>query len=100
MNVEMTWSPTSWHSLPIRQQPEYADPDAAAQTLATVKELPPLVSHGEIDTLRRHLALAAAGKAFVLQGGDCAERFADCSRSQIESKLKSDLPKIPDLSPA
>jgi 3-deoxy-7-phosphoheptulonate synthase len=47
-----------------------------------------LVNHGEVDALRAHLADAACGKAFLLQGGDCAERFADCTKSAIEAKLK------------
>jgi 3-deoxy-7-phosphoheptulonate synthase len=47
-----------------------------------------LVNHGEVDTLRAHLAEAARGEAFLLQGGDCAERFADCTKTAIEAKLK------------
>ena len=83
-----TWSPDSWRGLPIQQQPQYDDPEAVETALATVRRLPPLVSPGEIDGLRRNLAKAAIGKAFVLQGGDCAERFEDCRRGAIENKLK------------
>jgi 3-deoxy-7-phosphoheptulonate synthase len=83
-----TWSPNSWQGLPILQQPDYADPAAVETALATVRELPPLVSPGEVDALRQNLAKAAIGKAFLLQGGDCAERFADCRRDTIENKLK------------
>ncbi len=50
--------------------------------------MPPLVHHGEVDTLRTHLAQAANGEAFLLQGGDCAEQFSDCRKSTVESKLK------------
>lgn len=50
--------------------------------------MPPLVHHGEVNTLRTHLAQAAKGEAFLLQGGDCAEQFADCRKSTVESKLK------------
>ena len=50
--------------------------------------MPPLVHHGEVNTLRTHLAKAANGEAFLLQGGDCAEQFSDCRKSTVESKLK------------
>lgn len=50
--------------------------------------MPPLVHHGEVNTLRTHLAQAAKGEAFLLQGGDCAEQFSDCRKSTVESKLK------------
>jgi len=56
--------------------------------LDEVRALPPLVNHGEVDALRAHLAKAAQGEAFLLQGGDCAERFADCTKTSIEAKLK------------
>ena len=84
----MTWSPDSWHGKPIKQQPTYRDENAVAAALARVRELPPLVAHGEVDALRTRLARASRGEAFLLQGGDCAERFADCSKEPIEAKLK------------
>ncbi len=84
----MTWTPRSWRSKPIAQQPRYADPAAVEAALERVRALPPLVAPGEIDTLRRKLADAAAGRAFLLQGGDCAERFQDCALAPIEAKLK------------
>ena len=71
------WSPTSWRTHPIRQQPTY--PDAA--TLAAVEQrlatYPPLVFAGEARRLKAALAQASAGRAFVLQGGDCAESFGN-----------------------
>ena len=82
------WHPGSWRGRPIHQQPEYADPAEVERALDVVRALPPLVSHGGVLALRRHLADAAAGKAFLLQGGDCAERFQDCEQSAIEAKLK------------
>ncbi len=82
------WSPTSWRSRPIRQQPTYSDPKALHEAINHVRSLPPLVAPGEVDALRERLAAAARGELFVLQGGDCAERFADCRRSAIENKLK------------
>ena len=84
----MVWSPSSWHGKPIKQQPTYRDPAAVKSALDRVRELPPLVAHGEVDTLRKRLARASRGEAFLLQGGDCAERFADCSKDPIEAKLK------------
>ena len=71
------WMPESWRSFPVRQIPTY--PDAAA--LATVEDrlsaYPPLVFAGEVRRLRQQLALAGQGKAFVLQGGPCAESFSE-----------------------
>lgn len=86
--VTPPWSPESWRERPIRQQPQYAEQDAVEDSLARVRKLPPLVSAGEVLKLRASLAQAARGKAFLLQGGDCAERFADCTRTSIEAKLK------------
>ena len=82
------WSPADWRQRPIRQQPPYPDAAALETALDVVRALPPLVHHGEVDTLRGHLAKAARGEAFLLQGGDCAERFADCTKTAIEAKLK------------
>jgi len=84
----MSWTPQSWRSLPIRQQPDYDDPQALGVALKTVQGLPPLVHHGEVDRLKRQLAEAGEGRRFVLQGGDCAERFVDCAKEPIEAKLK------------
>lgn len=84
----MVWTPTSWRNHAIHQQPNYKDELAVERALKTVRALPPLVAHGEVETLRRRFAKAAEGKAFVLQGGDCAERFDDCTGKSIETKLK------------
>jgi len=83
-----TWSPSSYRGYPIKQQPEYKDADALEQALRKVRQLPPLVHHDEVVSLKQKLALAAEGKAFLLQGGDCAERFMDCSQQPIENKFK------------
>ncbi|MBT6449353.1 MAG: 3-deoxy-7-phosphoheptulonate synthase class II [Verrucomicrobiales bacterium] len=87
-NSPSNWTPDSWRARPIQQQPLWPDADALQTTLDEVRALPPLVNHGEVDTLRAHLTEAARGKAFLLQGGDCAERFADCTKTAIEAKLK------------
>ncbi len=83
-----TWSPESWRCKPIIQQPSYGDLAALEAALGEVRSFPPLVNHGEVDALRMHLAKAARGEAFLLQGGDCAERFVDCRKTAIEAKLK------------
>ncbi|MBM3585245.1 MAG: 3-deoxy-7-phosphoheptulonate synthase class II [Alphaproteobacteria bacterium] len=72
-----TWSPDSWRGLPIQQQPTYDDPAALAAVEAKLRRFPPLVFAGEARNLKRSLAKVAAGKAFLLQGGDCAESFAE-----------------------
>ena len=83
-----SWTPDSWRSHPIQQQPRYDDPVAVEGALDTVRQLPPLVAAGEVDALRERLARASEGRAFVLQGGDCAESFADCTGAPIEARLK------------
>lgn len=83
-----SWSPQSWRGKEIRQQPAYDDPALVEQVLNRVRTLPSLVHPGEVDTLREQLARAGRGEAFLLQGGDCAERFEDCTREALESKLK------------
>jgi 3-deoxy-7-phosphoheptulonate synthase len=83
-----TWSPASWRTRPIKQQPTYEDETALADVLRAIRGYPPLVFVGEVDNLKRQLAEAAAGRRFVLQGGDCAERFQDCTPEAITSKLK------------
>ncbi|MCH2379110.1 MAG: 3-deoxy-7-phosphoheptulonate synthase class II [Pedosphaera sp.] len=87
-DANSNWSPGSWRERPICQQPDYPDAAALERALDEVRALPPLVNHGEVDALRAHLAKAAKGEAFLLQGGDCAERFADCTKTSIEAKLK------------
>jgi 3-deoxy-7-phosphoheptulonate synthase len=83
-----TWSPTSWQTLPAQQQARYPDAAALDDAVARLAKLPPLVTSWEIEALKAQLAEAAAGKRFVLQGGDCAESFAECDSAIIASKLK------------
>lgn len=82
------WTPESWRAYPALQQPVYPDPAALEQVLAELRQLPPLVTSWEVVSLREKLAAAARGEAFVLQAGDCAERFADCTPRRIANKLK------------
>lgn len=84
----LQWTPDSWRQCSALQQPEYPDAAALDRVLAELRQLPPLVVSWEILELRRQLAEAAAGEAFVLQGGDCAERFADCKPVRITNSLK------------
>lgn len=81
------WSPASWRTKPASHQPDYADGAAVERVMARLNRLPPLVSEGEVERLREELAAAARGERFLLQGGDCAESFADCNADRIESQL-------------
>jgi 3-deoxy-7-phosphoheptulonate synthase len=82
------WRPDSWRQRPALQQPEYADAAELERVLSELRLLPPLVTSWEIMLLRRQLAEAAAGRRFVLQAGDCAERFVDCTPARIANTLK------------
>lgn len=82
------WSPSSWQQLPAAQQPEWPDPSALDDALLELRRVPPLVFAGEARSLQSALARAAAGQAFVLQAGDCAETFEDFSADSIRDKLK------------
>ena len=75
--------------LPAAQQPTWPDPAAVAEVRAELAVLPPLVFAGEVDILRERLAAAASGKAFLLQGGDCAETFADATADRIRNRVKT-----------
>ena len=78
-----------WRTLPIKQQPHWPDAEAAAAASAEIATLPPLVFAGEVDQLRERLARAAEGRAFLLQGGDCAETFAGATADQIRNRVKT-----------
>ena len=82
------WSPKSWRGKTAAQQVAYTDPAAVERVVAEMSRLPPLVTSWEIESLKGHLAHAASGRAFLLQGGDCAESFEDCESGAIAAKLK------------
>ncbi|HEY2683182.1 MAG TPA: 3-deoxy-7-phosphoheptulonate synthase class II [Steroidobacteraceae bacterium] len=82
------WHPASWHNRPAAQQPRYADANALERAVAQLGRLPPLVVSWEIEALRSKLAAAQRGEHFLLQGGDCAESFADCESDNIARRLK------------
>lgn len=85
---ERDWTPESWRGRTALQQPAYPDEAALDRALETLRAYPPLVVPGEIETLKREIALAGEGGAFLLQGGACAERFLDCNAQRIANKLK------------
>ncbi|WP_024891204.1 class II 3-deoxy-7-phosphoheptulonate synthase [Luteimonas huabeiensis] len=82
------WQPDSWRSRPALQLPVYPDAEALAAAQAELQALPPLVTSWEILSLKQQLAEAQEGKRFLLQGGDCAENFADCHSDVISNRLK------------
>jgi 3-deoxy-7-phosphoheptulonate synthase len=77
------WSPNSWRAKPIKQVPAYPDLAALKATEAQLATFPPLVFAGEARKLKKQLAAVAAGEAFLLQGGDCAESFAEHGADNI-----------------
>ena len=82
------WTPDSWRTKPIQQTPSYPDQVALRAMEARLHGYPPLVFAGEARRLRASLALAAEGKAFVLQGGDCAESFGDFNANIIRDTFR------------
>jgi 3-deoxy-7-phosphoheptulonate synthase len=83
-----SWHPASWQGRKVQQQPTYDDPEALARAVAELARLPPIVVSWEVEKLRERLARAQRGEAFLLQGGDCAESFADCESDRIAKQLK------------
>ena len=83
-----TWSPASWRGFPAAHQPAWPDEERAEAARAQLNEMPPLVFAGEARSLQGALAEVAAGRAFLLQAGDCVESFHDMSAVSIREKLK------------
>jgi 3-deoxy-7-phosphoheptulonate synthase len=83
-----TWSPSSWHGFDALQQPEWPSPERVEAARARLAALPPLVFAGEARALQDALAQVAAGRAFLLQAGDCVESFDEFSAIAIREKLK------------
>lgn len=81
------WSPTSWKKLPAKHQPIYEDQELLKNTLQQLNQLPHLVGLREIQELKSRIASAQQGQEFLLQGGDCAEKFEDCHIEGITSKI-------------
>ncbi|HBF07385.1 MAG TPA: 3-deoxy-7-phosphoheptulonate synthase class II, partial [Gammaproteobacteria bacterium] len=86
--VAENWSPASWRGFTAWQQPSYQDTAALESVTSQLANEPGLVATGEIDRLKKELAAVAKGKAFLLQGGDCAESFADFHPDNIKNSFK------------
>jgi len=84
----MNWTPSSWRDFPIKQQPTYEDQEALKNVEAELGSYPPLIFAGEARTLKAELAKVGRGEAFLLQGGDCAESFADFNTPNIKNFFK------------
>ena len=79
----------NYRNLVAAQQPTWPDPKKLEEVKAILATYPPLVFAGEVDILKNRLAQAASGKAFLLQGGDCAETFADATADRIRNRVKT-----------
>jgi 3-deoxy-7-phosphoheptulonate synthase len=82
------WTPDSWRGMPIRQVPEYPDEQALDAVERTLRNYPPLVFAGEARRLKRALAAVVEGRSFLLQGGDCAESFAEFHPNNIRDTFR------------
>ena len=82
------WTPDSWKSKPVKQMPVYADQEKLRAAEARLAKMPPLVFAGEARRLKKKLAKVAAGEAFLFQGGDCAESFAEFSANNIRDTFR------------
>ncbi|MEN8721273.1 MAG: 3-deoxy-7-phosphoheptulonate synthase class II [Alphaproteobacteria bacterium] len=82
------WSPESWRSKPILQVPDYEDQAALERVEGTLRSYPPLVFAGEARRLKQQLGEVAEGRAFLLQGGDCAESFAEFHPDKIRDTFR------------
>ncbi|MBB4103509.1 class II 3-deoxy-7-phosphoheptulonate synthase [Allorhizobium borbori] len=87
--MAQNWSPTSWREKPISQVPDYPDADALKATEKRLAGFPPLVFAGEARRLKKALAGVAEGNGFLLQGGDCAESFAEHGADQIRDFFRA-----------
>ena len=88
VSLPQQWSAQSWRARPAVQMPQYADSAELEAALAELRRLPPLVTSWEILSLKQQLAEAQDGRRFLLQGGDCAESFDECSSDVISNRLK------------
>src|SRR5487761_884920 len=88
MATKAKWTPDSWRGKPVRQAPDYPDAKVVEAVEATLTRYPPLVFAGEARRLKAALADVVAGKSFLLQGGDCAESFAEFHPNNIRDTFK------------
>ncbi|CAN7309995.1 class II 3-deoxy-7-phosphoheptulonate synthase [Rhizobium sp. LjRoot254] len=87
--MAQNWNPTSWRQKPIQQVPDYPDMAALEATEATLAKYPPLVFAGEARRLKASLAKVSEGQGFLLQGGDCAESFAEHGADTIRDFFRA-----------
>ena len=86
--MKRNWSPDGWRTRPAAQAPEFPDAAALARVEAELRRYPPLVFAGEARKLKAHIASVAEGKSFLLQGGDCAESFAEFTADNIRDTFR------------
>ena len=79
----------TWRQLHIDQQPTWSEHEDFESTIAELNSVPPLVFAGEVDAMRQALGEVAEGRAFLLQGGDCAETFAGATADKISGRVKT-----------
>jgi len=82
------WHKGSWRNFPALQQPNWPDQEHHDAVMRRISALPPLVFAGEIRSLKKELARAGRGEAFILQGGDCSENFSNCTAPNVRETLK------------
>ncbi|MES2677546.1 MAG: 3-deoxy-7-phosphoheptulonate synthase class II [Pseudomonadota bacterium] len=87
--MHKNWSINSWQNLPIKQQPIYNDKAELKKVENELRQFPDLVSFDEVDELKADLAKVAKGEAFLLQGGDCAESFAEFNHANIKGYFRT-----------
>ena len=83
----MSGDPTCWQAYPVAQAIDYGDPILLSQCIAELNELPPLVTWDSVQQCQADLIRAQQGELFILQAGDCAERFTDCTAERVQTKL-------------
>ena len=83
-----SWTPDSWQAFPAQQQPKWPTDGSLESALSQVSAYPPLVFAGEARSLQASLGQVAAGNAFLLQAGDCAESFDEFNAINIREKLR------------
>lgn len=88
MSTQKEWSKTSWQGFEALQQPKWPNQESVDRVLADLSQLPPLVFAGEIRALKKQLAKAVTGDAFLLQGGDCSEDFSKITAPHIRETLR------------
>jgi 3-deoxy-7-phosphoheptulonate synthase len=86
--MSVDWQPDSWRARPVQQMPDYRNGEKLARVEGRLATFPPLVFAGEARALQDQFAEVSAGRAFLLQGGDCAEAFADFEANKIRDSLR------------